>query len=271
MNRPELLHTLLQHLTECLTVYVCHQIDCGAQASMTVHVLVECLQGPLLSSIRQATCCARPVARQLPSSCQATLLAGGTAIRFLGAPSIAGTVCRVQLAVRGANHQGRPRQASGHPTDLPRQWRCRCDPPSCKRVSDTQLSFRSLHLHMGCPASCHPHVSRHGILAGSGKMEEMASCSADVIGLDWSVDIGRARATLGAGRVVQGNVDPMVLFGSEAVITAEVQRVLSAAGPTGHILNVGHGVAQGTPEESVALFCDLARRSDSPARELVAV
>ena len=31
MNRPELLHALLRHLTECLTVYVCHQIDCGAQ------------------------------------------------------------------------------------------------------------------------------------------------------------------------------------------------------------------------------------------------
>ena len=33
MNRPELLHALLQHLTQCLTVYVCHQIDCGAQVS----------------------------------------------------------------------------------------------------------------------------------------------------------------------------------------------------------------------------------------------
>ena len=108
-------------------------------------------------------------------------------------------------------------------------------------------------------------------LAGSGKLEEMATCSADVIGLDWSVDIARSRATLGADRVVQGNVDPMVLFGSEAVITAEVERVLSVAGPSGHILNVGHGVVQGTPEESVGLFCDLARRSGSPARELAAV
>ena len=107
--------------------------------------------------------------------------------------------------------------------------------------------------------------------AGSGKIEEMATCSADVVGLDWSMDIARSRAALGPDRVVQGNVDPMVLFGSEAVITAEVERVLSAAGPTGHILNVGHGVVQGTPEQSVALFCDLARRSRSPARELAAV
>lgn len=40
-----------------------------------------------------------------------------------------------------------------------------------------------------------------------------------------------------------------------------VTRCLCAAGPQHHILNVGHGVVQGTPEESVKLFCDLARRS----------
>ena len=91
----------------------------------------------------------------------------------------------------------------------------------------------------------------------------MRSCTADVIGLDWSVEIGSARRALGAKRTVQGNVDPMVLFGTEEVITAEVTRCLQAAGPAGHILNVGHGVAQGTPEDSVALFCDLARRSAS--------
>ena len=118
------------------------------------------------------------------------------------------------------------------------------------------------------------HKAGRVCTAGSGKVEEMARCSADVIGLDWSVDMGRARASLGLERVVQGNVDPMVLFGSEAVITAEVERVLQAAGPTRHILNVGHGVAQGTPEENVALFCELARRSGSGSearRELATV
>lgn len=82
------------------------------------------------------------------------------------------------------------------------------------------------------------------MLTGSGKLEEMRGCTADVLGLDWGVDMGVARQTLGAQRVVQGNVDPMVLFGSEAVIAAEVERCLRAAGPRGHILNVGHGVVQ---------------------------
>jgi hypothetical protein len=46
-------------------------------------------------------------------------------------------------------------------------------------------------------------------------------------------------------------------------IEAEVRRVLLEAGPQGHILNVGHGVVQGTPEENVGYFCELARQSGS--------
>jgi hypothetical protein len=53
----------------------------------------------------------------------------------------------------------------------------------------------------------------------------------------------------------------MCLCGRQEVIEAEVKRVLAAAGPRGHILNVGHGVVQGTPEENVGLFCELARQS----------
>ena len=45
----------------------------------------------------------------------------------------------------------------------------------------------------------------------------MRSCTADVIGLDWAVDMGAARRALGPSRVVQGNVDPMVLFGGEVI------------------------------------------------------
>ncbi len=41
----------------------------------------------------------------------------------------------------------------------------------------------------------------------------------------------------------------------------ETNKVLLAAGPRGHILNVGHGVIQGTPEASVGVFCEAARQS----------
>ena len=55
------------------------------------------------------------------------------------------------------------------------------------------------------------------IFAGTGKLETMKSTSADVIGLDWATDIKHARSALGQGVRVQGNLDPMLLFGPEEV------------------------------------------------------
>ena len=51
--------------------------------------------------------------------------------------------------------------------------------------------------------------------AGVGKLHKMAESTADVLGLDWSTDMAEARAALGPDRVLQGNVDPAVLFASE--------------------------------------------------------
>ena len=102
----------------------------------------------------------------------------------------------------------------------------------------------------------------------------MTDMSADVIGLDWNTGMASARETLGSTKV-QGNVDPMVLFAPEKQIREAVEQCLIEAGPEGHILNVGHGVAQGTPEENVGLFCQLARESgkqqQQPSKELVTV
>jgi uroporphyrinogen decarboxylase len=95
---------------------------------------------------------------------------------------------------------------------------------------------------------------------GVGKLAALAPCTADVLGLDWSTDMEEARAVY-PERVLQGNVDPMVLFGDEGTIAAEVAACMAAAGPSRHILNVGHGVVQGTPEENVKHFVHLARSS----------
>ena len=73
--------------------------------------------------------------------------------------------------------------------------------------------------------------------------------------------MGEARRVFGAGKTLQGNVDPLLLFAPEANIRAAVAKCVAEAGPGRHILNVGHGVIQGTPEASVGLFCDLARES----------
>ena len=124
--------------------------------------------------------------------------------------------------------------------------------PYAQRVIDT---VRQTHPHT--PLIFHAN-------GGVGKLAAMGGCTADVLGLDWNTDMSEARATY-PDRVLQGNVDPMVLFGTEEAIRRDVEACTQAAGPRRHILNVGHGVVQGTPEENVALFVKLARESGVPA------
>jgi len=102
-----------------------------------------------------------------------------------------------------------------------------------------------------------------------GKLDVLQrTCTADVVGVDWGVTMQDARQAMGSDRTLQGNVDPMTLFsGDEAAITEAVHACLSAGASDGaggggrHILNVGHGVIQQTPEEAVAHFVKLAREA----------
>ena len=108
----------------------------------------------------------------------------------------------------------------------------------------------------------HPTVPVTLYANGSGGLiERLGSTGADVIGLDWTVDMADARRRLGgeAAKSVQGNVDPVVLFGGDAAIEKAVKDVLRKAGTRGHVLNLGHGVLVGTPEAGVAKMFDLSK------------
>ena len=77
-------------------------------------------------------------------------------------------------------------------------------------------------------------------------LESMAEVGAEALGLDWTCDIGSARARVGERVALQGNMDPSVLYANPAAIRAEVARILAAYGEgTGHVFNLGHGI---TPE-----------------------
>ena len=96
-------------------------------------------------------------------------------------------------------------------------------------------------------------------------LQDMQSLDCEVLGLDWTVNLAKARALVGgsensAGKALQGNIDPNVLFAPPAAIETEVAKVLdsfgkpfqgSGTGPT-HIFNLGHGISQYTPPEHVA-------------------
>jgi uroporphyrinogen decarboxylase len=95
-------------------------------------------------------------------------------------------------------------------------------------------------------------------------LEQIASIGADVVGLDWTVNLGAARARVGDRVALQGNLDPNVLFAPEAVVRAEARRTLDSFGPPqrpdgrwdGHVFNLGHGISQHTPPEHVAALVD---------------
>jgi uroporphyrinogen decarboxylase len=91
-------------------------------------------------------------------------------------------------------------------------------------------------------------------------LEEMADIGADALGLDWTVNLGKARARVGHKVALQGNLDPAILFASPDQIRAEVERSLTAYGKpdagSGHVFNLGHGISQFTPPESVTAMVD---------------
>ncbi|BAY07444.1 uroporphyrinogen decarboxylase [Calothrix sp. NIES-2098] len=107
----------------------------------------------------------------------------------------------------------------------------------------------------------HPDTPLILLVSGSaGVLERMAKSGADVVTVDWAVDMADARARLGKHVKVQGNLDPGVLFGSKAFIRDRILDTVRKAGNWGHILNLGHGVLPETPEENVAFFFETAKQ-----------
>jgi len=86
----------------------------------------------------------------------------------------------------------------------------------------------------------------------------LAESGADAIALDWRVDMARARAVLG-DLPVQGNLDPSVVHAPTDEIRRQVHDIIRAAGPSGHVFNLGHGLAPDTPIAGVAAVVDAVR------------
>jgi uroporphyrinogen decarboxylase len=83
-------------------------------------------------------------------------------------------------------------------------------------------------------------------------LAQMAATGADVIGLDWRLPLDEGWRAVGQGCAIQGNLDPATLFAPPEVLEHRVKEILRAAnGRAGHIFNLGHGIAPGTPVENV--------------------
>ncbi|UZJ43251.1 uroporphyrinogen decarboxylase [Marinimicrobium sp. C6131] len=91
---------------------------------------------------------------------------------------------------------------------------------------------------------------------GGGQwLEAMADTGADALGLDWTTDIGRARARVGDRVALQGNMDPTILYASPERIREEVGQILASYGKgSGHIFNLGHGITPEVDPEHAGAF-----------------
>lgn len=92
-------------------------------------------------------------------------------------------------------------------------------------------------------------------------LEPMATSGADVLSIDWRVDLREARKRIGDRIALQGNMDPCVLLSTPELIASKARELIAAGEGRGHILNLGHGILPMTPVENARAFIDAAKAS----------
>jgi len=96
-------------------------------------------------------------------------------------------------------------------------------------------------------------------------LEDQANSGADTLGLDWTIDIGLARARVGDKVALQGNMDPTVLYASPERIREEVAFILQSYGKgNGHVFNLGHGIHQHVNPDHARAFVDAVHELSRP-------
>jgi len=101
-------------------------------------------------------------------------------------------------------------------------------------------------------------------------LEQIAATGCDAVGVDWTLNLGQARARVGQRCAIQGNLDPMALMASPAQVQAEALKVLESFGApqagVGHVFNLGHGISQFTPPDNVAALVEAVHRHSREMR-----
>lgn len=92
---------------------------------------------------------------------------------------------------------------------------------------------------------------------GGQWLDKMADTGCDALGVDWTTDMGDARARVNDKVALQGNLDPSALYGSPQQIHHEVKKVLDSFGSApGHVFNLGHGIHQYVNPDNLAAMIE---------------
>ncbi|MFN8576038.1 MAG: uroporphyrinogen decarboxylase [Candidatus Sericytochromatia bacterium] len=91
-------------------------------------------------------------------------------------------------------------------------------------------------------------------------LEKMAETGADVLSIDWMIDLAEAKKRVGDKVTLQGNMDPCVLYGSPEFVKSKTIETINKFGKeTGYIFNLGHGVLPDIPVENVKVMVDTVK------------
>ncbi|MBN2325858.1 MAG: uroporphyrinogen decarboxylase [Candidatus Omnitrophica bacterium] len=105
------------------------------------------------------------------------------------------------------------------------------------------------------------------VKGSSHVIDEMKASGASVLSVDWRINLRDISNRLGEGTVLQGNLDPTVLYAPPETVRRMTQKILDDAGRrTGHIFNLGHGVLPETPVESVQALIETVKHYDYSSR-----
>lgn len=87
-------------------------------------------------------------------------------------------------------------------------------------------------------------------------LKSLKRAGADVLSVDWRVDLAEARKALSEHVALQGNVDPALLLGPQEGVRRAAREAIERTGGVGHILNLGHGILPSTPVENARAFVE---------------
>ena len=95
-------------------------------------------------------------------------------------------------------------------------------------------------------------------------LESLSMTGADVIGLDWTMDLGKVREKIGSKVSLQGNLDPTVLYADKEVIEKRAFEIMNSYGKgTGHIFNLGHGILPDIPPENAKVLVNYIKNNSA--------
>ena len=121
-------------------------------------------------------------------------------------------------------------------------WGGILDPDHYRRFSlDPLFEIVSTLRRDGAPVIVFSRGANHAL-------KDLAAIGADVVGLDWTIDMADAREIAGDRVALQGNLDPSFLYASPERIRAEAASILKKYGRgPGHVFNLGHGILPDVP------------------------